>query len=40
MRIVTVTHYNSLRVNPFAEARDKQNWIRASENYERICLNK
>jgi nicotinic acid phosphoribosyltransferase len=24
----------------FAEARDKKNWIRASENYERIWLNK
>ena len=22
------------------EAWDKQNWIRTSENYERICLNK
>jgi hypothetical protein len=22
------------------EAQDKQKWIRTSENYERICLNK
>jgi hypothetical protein len=28
------------RANPHAEAMDKYNWIRTSENYERIYLNK
>jgi len=28
----------SVRANHLPEAQDKWNWIRTSENYERICL--
>jgi hypothetical protein len=30
----------SLRANPLARSLGQVNWIRTSENYERICLNK
>ena len=37
--------YKYIKISVFAlthlpKARDKKNWIRTSENYERICLNK
>ena len=31
---------NSLHTNPLARSSGQENWIWASENYERICLNK
>jgi hypothetical protein len=35
-----VAYVSVLALTDLPEVRDKKNWIRTSENYERICLNK
>jgi len=35
-----LAYVSVLALTDLPEVRDKKNWIRTSENYERICLNK